>query len=311
MKSEAEAILQTAQIMGPAFVQAVEIILNCHGRLCITGMGKAGLVGHKIQATFASVGTLSYSLHPAEALHGDLGMVDQNDVVLALSKSGSSEISALLPMLKKLGCKIILITAKKISAAAEYADCLLLLGTTDEACPLGLAPSSSTTAMLALGDALALAVMEQRNFTAEHYALNHPGGALGRSLMLVSEMMRTGDNCPAVSPQASLADCFAAMNKAPLRAGAVCVIEQDHKLLGIITQGDIFRRLMNGQATLQSTASDFMTAHPKQLAVDIRVVDALKIVKQYRLDELPVVDNQGILQGLVDIQDLISEGFEI
>jgi len=198
LQAESTAIADARSRLGDAFVDAVEAILNCQGRVCVTGVGKAGLIGRKIQATLASTGTLSYSLHPVEALHGDLGMIHADDVVLALSKSGSSELVELLPRLKKLGCVIVLLTGRLDSPVARDADFVLDIGQTEEACPLGLAPSSSTAAMLALGDALALTVMELKAVRPEQYASYHPGGALGRFLMKTEEIMRTGPNCPRV-----------------------------------------------------------------------------------------------------------------
>jgi arabinose-5-phosphate isomerase len=315
LRTEADAVSKTADLLDANFIAAVETIANCKGRLCITGMGKAGLVGKKIQATFASTGTLSYFLHPVEALHGDIGMVHADDVIIALSRSGSTEISDILPIFKKLGCKIILITAKKHSVSAKHSDIVLLIGTDKEVCPLGLAPSSTTTAMLALGDALALTVMKFKGITAEMYAFNHPGGALGRDLMLVKQIMRSGDNCPCVSETANILDCYRAMQSAPLRAGAALIVNDKQQLKGILTLGDLFR------FTMQQNSENFsfeklsvvkvMTDNPKKVFENQRAVDAITLMKKHSIDELPVVKEDNTVVGLIDIQDLVLEGFEI
>ncbi len=311
LKAEARAIGGAEQRLGGAFVDAVQAILHCRGRVCVTGVGKAGLIGHKIQATLASTGTLAYDLHPVEALHGDLGMTHPEDVVIALSKSGSSELVELLPRLKALGCVIILLTAQPDSAAAAHADHLLDIGQTPEACPLGLAPSSSTTAMLALGDALALAVMELKAVQPEQYASYHPGGALGRLLMKTREVMRTSANCPQVPLTATLKACHAAILGAPLRAGAACVVDDTGKLAGIITHGDFFRLLGSPGPISDKVVSEVMTRSPKCIGLDDRVTDALRLMHKHAIDELPVVDNDHRLVGLIDIQDLLAKGFTV
>ena len=225
-------------VWADSFVDAVELILRSTGRACVTGVGKAGLIGAKIQATLASTGTLSYNLHPVEALHGDLGMVHGDDVVIALSKSGSSELVELLPRLRMLGCSVILLTARVDSEAAKHANHVLDIGDDDEACPLGLAPSSSTAAMLAVGDAIALTVMEYKRVEAEQYASYHPGGC-ARSIP--DEGQRAdADRCELPADRAhtaTLGDCFGPVLNAPLRAGAACVVDDDSRLIGIVTLG--------------------------------------------------------------------------
>lgn len=311
LRAESDAILDTAARQGDAFVGAVEAILNMKGRLCVTGMGKAGLIGNKIQATLASTGTLSYSLHPVDALHGDLGMIHPDDVVLALSKSGSSELVELLPRLKETGCKIILITAKTDSAAARHADFVLDIGQTAEACPLGLAPSSSTAAMLALGDAIALTVMDQKAVQPDQYASYHPGGALGRFLMKAGEVMRSGTDCPTVRETDTLARCYEVILAAPRRAGAAAITDSSGKLTGIITHGDFFRLFHKADAFAQRSVSEVMTRSPKRITVDARVTDALQLMRKHSIDELPVVDGENRLVGMIDIQDLLSRGFSV
>lgn len=309
LKAEANAILNAATRQGDAFVGAVEAILNMKGRVCVTGMGKAGLIGNKIQATLASTGTLAYSLHPVEALHGDLGMTHADDVVLALSKSGSSELVELLPRLKETGCRIILLTAKSDSAASKHADFVIDIGLTAEACPLGLAPSSSTAAMLALGDAIALTVMEQKSIQPEQYASYHPGGALGRFLMKASEVMRRGADCPTVMETETLAKCYEVILAAPKRAGAAAITDAGGRLTGIITHGDFFRLFNKAQRFADRSVSEVMTKSPKRVAQDARVTDALQIMKKHSIDELPVVDSDDKVVGMIDIQDLLSRGF--
>jgi arabinose-5-phosphate isomerase len=311
LESEAAAIADAGTRLGDAFVDAVGEVLRCTGRVCVTGVGKARLIGNKIQATLASTGTLSYSLHPVEALHGDLGMIHPDDVVIALSKSGSSELVELLPRLKTLGCRIILLTARPESSAARHADFVLDIGRTEEACPLGLAPSSSTAAMLALGDALALTVMELRAVQPEQYASYHPGGALGRLMMTAGQIMRTGPNCPTVPEGATIAACHETMLGAPLRAGAACVVDGHHRLAGIVTHGDFFRMFASPSVTPDTPVTHVMTRSPKRIGLQARVTDALHLMQEHKIDELPVVDDDGRLTGLIDIQDLIARGFTV
>lgn len=311
LRAEAEAILDAAARQSDAFVGAVEAIVAMRGRVCVTGMGKAGLIGNKIQATLASTGTLAYSLHPVDALHGDLGMIHADDVVLALSKSGSSELVELLPRLKETGCKIILLTAKADSAAAHHANFVLDIGQTAEACPLGLAPSSSTAAMLALGDAIALTVMEQKSVQPDQYASYHPGGALGRYLMKAGEIMRSGPDCPTVRETDTLARCYEAIIAAPRRAGAAAITDAGGKLTGIITHGDFFRLFNKAGAFAERSVSEVMTKSPKRVPADARVNDALQLMRKHSIDELPVVDAEDRLVGMIDIQDLLSRGFTV
>jgi arabinose-5-phosphate isomerase len=311
LQAESAAIADACGRLGEGFVGAVEAMLKCKGRACVTGVGKAGLIGNKIQATLASTGTPSYSLHPVEALHGDLGMVHPDDIVIALSKSGSSELVELLPRLRGLGCRVILLTGKPDAAAARHAHYALHIGETAEACPLGLAPSSSTAAMLALGDALALTVMELKDVRAEQYASYHPGGALGRYLMKCHELMRQGADCPAVPESATLEACYEAILKAPRRAGAACVVDARGRLSGIITHGDFFRLFSRREQSADKPVTEVMTRSPKRVHTDQRVTEALLLMRQHAIDELPVVDQDGGLMGIIDIQDLVARGYSV
>jgi arabinose-5-phosphate isomerase len=311
LQAESQAILAADERLGSAFVDAVELILATTGRVCVTGVGKAGLVGNKIQAMLASAGTPAYSLHPVEALHGDLGMVEQGDVVIGLSKSGGSELVRLLPLLRRNGCKLILLTASPRSESARHADVVLEIGNVPEACPLGLAPSSSTAAMLALGDALALTVMELRNVDRLEYAQRHPGGALGRSLLRAREIMRDGLDCPTVSETARLTECYEAIMKAPRRAGAAMIIDGKSRLVGILTQGDFFNLFKNSNHALTQSVAELMTRNPLWIAADALAADALELMREHGIDELPVIDEEGRLQGLIDVQDLVARGFSV
>ncbi len=307
---ECEAITQAQSNLGEAFVDAVQLIVGCKGRIAVTGMGKAGLVGQKIQATLASTGTPAYSLHPAEAIHGDLGMIRPSDVVLALSNSGETqELVKLMPLFKNFGCPVILITGKTQSRCASGAAAVLDIGDVPEACPLGLAPSSSTTAMLAVGDALALTAMRLRGVKPEEYATYHPGGALGRSLMKVREIMRTGDNCPKITPKETIATYYEVLEKAPGRAGAAAVVNENNKLIGFFTHGDFVRCFHNDGDPLSIEIGDVMTSDPKFARTDDLVADALRIMQKYKIDELPAVDDDNYLAGMIDIQDLVAHGF--
>ncbi len=308
---EAEAIREAQVRLGESFADAVHMVLACKGRVCVTGVGKAGLIGNKIQATLASTGTPAYSLHPVEALHGDLGMVRGEDVVIALSKSGSSELVELMPRLKATGCSLILLTANLESKAACVADVVLDIGDTDEACPLRLAPSSSTASMLAIGDALALTVMELRNVRPEQYASFHPGGALGRLLTTCEELMRSGSDCPRVGDEACCGDCWQAILGAPRRAGAAVIVDKSGKLVGILTQGDFFRLFGESGWSLETPVREVMTKGPKSIVQTRRVMEAVELMRDHAIDELPVVDNQSRLVGMIDIQDLISKGYSV
>jgi arabinose-5-phosphate isomerase len=311
MEAEGQAIRSAKSRLGDAFVDAVRTLLSARGRVCVTGIGKARLIGDKISATLASTGTLSYTLHPVEALHGDLGMVHGDDVVIGLSRSGGSELVTLLPLLRDKGCKIILLTADPDSPAAQHADHVLHIGDTPEACPLGYAPSSSTAAMLAVGDALALTLMDVRAVSPEQYAGSHPGGALGRALMQCHEIMRTGEDCPVVAASVRLSECYEAILKAPRRAGASAVVDAAGVLVGIVTQGDFFRLFKSREQAADLPVERAMTHSPKRVRQDELVMSALELMRQHGIDEMPVVDDAERLVGMIDVQDVIARGFTV
>lgn len=305
---EAEAVRLLAEALdGPAFLKACEMLLACSGRVVVTGMGKAGLVGQKISATLASTGTPSLFLHPGEALHGDLGRVRPEDVVLALSKSGGTrEVVQLLSPMRAIGAPIIAVCESADSALGEGAGLVLALGQAPEACPLGLAPTVSTTVMLALGDALAMAVLEGRDFTREEFARFHPAGSLGKQLMRVGEIMRQGEELPLVTTGSTVADVLAVMSQTPGRPGAALIVDGDQTLRGIFTDGDLRRMAEGGSIPVGESIDTYMAADPKRLHPDELVGDALRAFRDTHVDQMPVVDTDGRVVGLVDVQDLLE-----
>ncbi len=312
---EGEVICGLAEKIGEDFVAAAEAVLECtrkdkerRGRVVVTGMGKAGIIGQKIAATFSSTGTPALYLHPAEAVHGDLGAVQAEDLVLALSNSGETEeVQRLLEAVTKIGARIVTITASRESALGRHSAIVLELGKIEEACPLGLAPSASTAAMLAMGDALALTTLKARGFTREEYALYHPAGDLGRKLLTVRELMRTGEKCPAVAPETPVLEVLTAMTKP--RAGAACVVDGAGKLLGFFTDGD-FRRHYSREKMDASTApvGKYMTQSPRTIGPERLATEALALMREKQFDELPVVEGDGRLVGMLDVQDLLAAG---
>ncbi|OHB77140.1 MAG: hypothetical protein A2Z34_09105 [Planctomycetes bacterium RBG_16_59_8] len=307
LKTEAEAIASLIPRIDAGFADAVKAILQCKGRVVVSGMGKAGIIGQKISATFSSTGTPSFSLPPAEACHGDLGMVVKDDVVLCLSNSGETEeLVRLLPHLRKIGAKVISITSRERSALAAQSDIVIDIGVIDEACPLGLAPSASTTAILAVGDALALTVLKERGLGKEDYARYHPGGELGRKLMRVEEVMRRGEKNPVVEETATIEHALVAITRA--RAGAVSVVDKKGKLKGIFTDGDL-RRNIRGEIDLSRQAvGSVMTQSPVTIVQGRLAAEAIAILREKKIDELPVVDADGKPVGMLDIQDLLDVG---
>jgi arabinose-5-phosphate isomerase len=283
------------------------------GRLACTGIGKAGLIARKLAATAASTGTPAFFLHPADARHGDLGMLQAEDVVLALSNSGNSdEVLDLLPPVRRIGSQLIALVGRRDSPLASRADLVLDIGPVTEACPLGLAPSTSTTALLALGDAILLSVQRLRQFTPEDYARFHPGGALGRQLMICREAMRTGSRVAVLPPTATLLAAMRAISQT--RSGSCLLADEDDTLLGIFTDGDLRRSLMDtshGDAVLQHTLSQHATMPCRSVNGDALLQTALHLCNRYHVNELPVVNAQGGILGLIDIQDLAHHGFEI
>ncbi|MBC8329347.1 MAG: KpsF/GutQ family sugar-phosphate isomerase [Planctomycetes bacterium] len=309
LQLEADAIRTLQSRLGASFEEAVRLVLACRGTVVVTGMGKAGLIGQKISATLASTGTPSLSLHPAEALHGDLGRVRAEDLVLALSKSGKTrELLRLLPPLKAIGAKVVALTESEDSPLASFADLTVAMGPLGEACPLGLAPTVTTTALLALGDALAMAVLEGRDFTREEFAAYHPAGDLGRSLMRVGEIMRQGREVPLLRAGATVRDALAVMTETPGRPGAALITTEDGRLLGIFTDGDL-RRLAQSAAGigLDEAIDGHMARSPRFVREGQLVGDALHMVRDAHIDQVPVVADVGDrVVGLIDVQDLLE-----
>ncbi len=307
LRTEAQAILSLVDRLGPDFESAVSLVVSCRGHLVVTGMGKAGLVGQKISATFASTGTPSIFLHPAEAYHGDLGRVLKEDVVLAISNSGETdELVRLLPPIRQIGARIVALTAARGSTLGRNSDLVLEMGRIEEACPLGLAPSATTTAILALGDALALSVLEARGFDQEKFAFYHPGGELGRRLMRVADVMRTGERSPVVAEETALTEAITRITKA--RAGAVTVVNGTGRLSGIFTDGDFRRKMGQDPRLISAKIGEVMTRSPITIGPDRLASEALKILRERKIDELPVVNERGEPVGMLDVQDLLDVG---
>jgi arabinose-5-phosphate isomerase len=302
---EADAVLKLRDRVGESFERAVDMILECKGRVIVTGMGKPGIIGRKISATLASTGTPSLDMHPADAIHGDLGMVTGDDVVIMISNSGKTdEVTRLLPLLKKIDAKMIAMTGDLDSPLAEHADCVLDCGVEIEACPFNLAPTASTTAALAMGDALAVVLLEKRGFKVEDYAFYHPGGNLGRQLLKVSDVMRTGDRNPVVSQDALVRDALVAATRA--RAGSALIIDDDGRLAGIFTDGDLRRCLEKDPDILSKPIKDYMTRSPMTTSPHKLVGEAMNLIKSKRTKDLPVLDDEGKPVGFIDEQDLLG-----
>ena len=311
LRMEAEAILELVPRVDANFAAAISLILECPGRTVITGMGKSGIIGRKMAATFASTGTPSFYLHPAEGIHGDLGMVTADDVVIALSNSGETgEILNILPSLRRIGAKIIAMVGNANSTLAKNSDVVLDVGVEKEACPLGLAPTSSTTAALAYGDAIALALLQKRNFTASQFAVFHPGGSLGRKLLLtVGNIMHKGDENPLVSADTTVQEALFVITDKGL--GAVSVVDEKGKMLGVLTDGDIRRGLSKGVDFLQRSVADLMTKAPKYITADKLAAQALHLMESNQpkpITVLPVVDEDMVVVGLLHMTDLVRQG---
>jgi arabinose-5-phosphate isomerase len=304
LEIEARAIAELVGRLDRRFEQAVETIFACRGRLVVAGIGKSGLVGQKISATFSSTGTPSFFLHPAEALHGDLGRLVPNDVLLALSYSGETEeLLRLLDTVKRLAVPLIVLTGMPASTLAQASDVVIDVSISEEACPLGLAPTASTTAMLAVGDALAMALLERRGFKEEDYAALHPGGGLGVRLRRVENVMHTGDEIPRVHPETTLPDVIYEISKKGL--GHTAVVESDGRLAGVISDGDLRRFFQReGSQALERRASDLMTGTPVTIGRSELATRALNVMESRRITSLMVVDGEGRLEGVVHIHDL-------
>lgn len=307
IRAEIAALEQMSKLFDDAFDRAVDLILACSGNVVMTGVGKPWLVGQKISATMASTGTPSISLHPTEAAHGDLGRIRENDVVIAMSNSGASEeVVRLLPILKRIGATVIGVTGKLDSDLAQHSDVVLNLGKVDEACPLKLAPSASTTAMMALGDALALAVMEKRGFAHEDYAKFHPAGALGRKLMQVEELMRPLDETATVEGSASVKEALFAMSEQ--KSGLANVVDDKGMLLGVFSDGDLKRLIQSDESQLKATIADVMTKPGVRVKRGELTQSALKVMESKRIGEVPVIEENGKLIGHLQLKDLIKAG---
>lgn len=308
IEAEAQAVRAMAGAVNGDFARAVRFIVDCPASVITCGIGKAGHIARKVSATFASTGTPSHFLSPADAVHGDLGCVRRGDVVVIFSASGESdEILRLLSILKKLDHPVIAITATRTSGLGKHATVTLTMGRIEEACPLGLAPSASTTAMLALGDALALTAMRLRRFTAEDFAVFHPAGQLGRKLMRVKEAMtfRAGENLPVASDALTVGEVLASVASIKRRSGAVVLVDGDGRLSGIFSDGDLRRLVTTDEHALKRKIADVMTRNPKRIAGDALASEAMAIMRQHRFDEIPVVDPEGRPVGLIDVQDLV------
>lgn len=311
LEAELRAVRDLVPLVDGAFSEAVRLLLGCRGRVVVTGVGKSGIVGQKISATLASTGTPSLYLHSGEAVHGDLGRVLHEDVVLALSYSGSTdEVLRLIPLLRKIGARLIALTSSAESPLGRLADVTLRVGKIEEACPIGLAPTSSTTAMLALGDALAMTVAHRKRFDRQSYALFHPGGALGRQLVTVGEVMRPLPEVSVVPPAATVSEAVGAMRipGRPRTHSAVMVVDDAGHLLGLFTQGDFSRRVVADRSVLDAPVEAVMTRNPRVARATDLLADAHRIFEELRVNVLPVVDEAGRIAGVLEVQDVLEFG---
>ena len=302
LRIEADAVSALTSRIDDGFLVALGLILNCRGRVIVSGMGKSGHIARKIAATFASTGTPAYFVHPAEASHGDLGMITRDDVLIALSNSGeSAELMAIIPIIKRQGGKVIAMTGNPESSLAREADAHLDAGVAEEACPLNLAPTASTTAALALGDALAVATLEERGFGPDDFARSHPGGALGRRLLThVRDVMQAAP--PAVSPEAPVADAILEITRGGI--GMTAVIDDEQRVIGIFTDGDLRRAFEKKIELLTLTVGDVMTARPRTIRPEKLAVEAVEMMEQFKINALPVTDADGRLVGALNMHDL-------
>ncbi|MDR2508101.1 MAG: KpsF/GutQ family sugar-phosphate isomerase [Candidatus Accumulibacter sp.] len=306
LRIESEAVLALTEYIDVSFSRALSLILDCRGRVIVCGIGKSGHIGRKIASTLASTGTPAFFVHPAEASHGDLGMIQSGDVVIAISNSGeSAEILNILPSIKRQGAMLIAMTGKPQSTLARDSDVSLYAGVAQEACPLNLAPTASTTATLALGDALAVALLRARGFGAEDFARSHPGGALGRRLLTrVRDVMRTGAAVPSVAPDAGIAEAIKEISRA--RIGMTVVVSPSGKALGIFTDGDLRRAIVNGHDLRTSEVSELMTANPRCISPEKLAAEAVEMMEKHRINQIPVVDENGCLIGALNMHDLFQ-----
>ena len=308
LKTEIDAMERTMSRIGHEFADSVEMIMACKGRVVVTGMGKSGLIGKKIAATLASTGTPAFFLHPAEGVHGDLGMLVKGDVVIAISNSGETdEIKMLLPLIKRLGIGLISIVGNIDSTLAKKSDYVLDASIIKEACPLNLAPTSSTTVSLALGDALAVALIERRGFKAEDFAMLHPSGALGKKLLLtVSDLMHSGNELPIVNMGTSVREAVSVINEK--RFGSTAVLDYEGRVIGIITDGDLRRAMSKYEDPYGMKASDIMTANPKIISDSDLAASALRIMETFSISALFILDENKKLIGIIHLQDILKAG---
>lgn len=308
IKIERDALSRLLGRLDKNFKKACELILKSKGRVVVTGMGKPGFIAQKVSATLSSTGTPSLFMHPAEALHGDLGRVMKEDIVIALSNSGQTEeIVKLLPLVRKIGSKLIALTGNPKSLLARYSDVVLDVSVKKEACPMNLAPTASTTAMLAMGDALAVALLEMKGFKPENFAFYHPGGNLGKKLLLrVEDIMRTGKSNPLIRENVKVKEALYRITQS--RAGSATVVNKTGKLLGIFTDGDLRRHLREGKNILEEKVSSVMTKKPVVIRAERLAAEALEILRSRKIDEMPVVDKHHKPIGLLDVQDLLKAG---
>ena len=303
LETEAQAILGLVPQLGADFTAAVELLNGCAGRVVFSGMGKSGIIARKLAATMSSTGTPAYFLHPAEAIHGDLGVVRADDIVVALSYSGETEeLVRLVEAIKRTGAKLIAMTGERQSTLAQAADISLSCHVAEEACPMNLAPTASTTAALALGDALAMALSQRKGFKEEHFANLHPGGRLGKRLMRVGLLMHSGDKVPIVAPDTGAVDLIHEMSSK--RLGMTCVVGSDGKLAGIVTDGDLRRHLSRGVDVLKQSARDIMTKTPQTITAKMIAVEALQVMETRHITALVVVDDANRVEGVVHLHDL-------
>lgn len=308
IETEASAVMRLLEQVDDDFLAACKHLLDCSGRVVVIGMGKSGHIGSKIAATLASTGTPAFFVHPAEASHGDLGMIKSRDVVLALSSSGETEeVNTILPVLKRIGVKIVAMTGNPASTLAEHADVHIDISVEREACPLGLAPTSSTTAALVMGDALAVSLLETRGFSREDFAMSHPAGRLGRRLLLhTHDIMHSGDEIPSVRMDASISQAIVEMTAK--RLGMTAVIDPAGKVAGIYTDGDLRRTLNSGLDPHITAVSEAMTAGGRSISPDSLAMEAMQQMQEYSIQGLLVIDDKGNLVGALNFQDLLRAG---
>lgn len=308
LDTEIAAIAAVRERLQVPFVEACRLLHECKGRVVVSGMGKSGHIGNKVAATLASTGTPAFFLHPAEAGHGDIGMITADDVLLALSNSGETpELLTILPVIKRLGIPVVAMTGRPSSTLGKAANVVLDVSVPEEACPHNLAPTASTTATLAVGDAIAVAILEARGFTQEDFARSHPGGILGRRLLLrIEDVMRTGEQLPAVGPSASLREGLIEMSRKGL--GMTAIVDEKGKVLGIYTDGDLRRTLDRDPDLRSKRMSDVMTPNPKTVGREMLAAEAVHLLESSRITQLLVVDADGVLIGALNVHDLFRAG---